>query len=365
MRKGCFASVPRRYTVSMCASSRIFFVPLPSKRACTTLPILAGVSSMRYAPSLVSTSSTLPPSAERRAAISLAARSSPSRSLLPVSIETSSLSVSRSGWRSFFASASTGSTGCAAARPGRALARKAVQRVRTRALTVSSSGGARDGHSIRSRGGMLRSTPYAHTRPRSRPEADGSPHRVRVRGRRNHPLPDAHARRLRRRVPRGRSRSGLGGDADLRRFSRRHLPDRAARRPLRQAPPHPDRARRADRRSARDGGRADATGTHRRELRRRRHLGLRPGRHPADRGARPAGEARARDGRAARLPVSRNTLRLPLGRADRPVFRLALDVRQRGGDAAPARPRPGPVASFDALEDPTRLLAPDRLALRI
>jgi len=33
----------------------------------------------------------------------------------------------------------------------------------------------------------------------------------------------------------GRSRSGLGGDADLRRFSRRHLPDRAARRPLRQA----------------------------------------------------------------------------------------------------------------------------------
>src|SRR5256885_4528861 len=66
MRKGCFASIPRRYTVSMCASSRIFFVPLPSKRACTTLPIFAGVSSMRYAPSLVSTSSTLPPSAERR-----------------------------------------------------------------------------------------------------------------------------------------------------------------------------------------------------------------------------------------------------------------------------------------------------------
>src|SRR6266480_3182054 len=137
MRKGCFASIPRRYTVSMCASSRIFFVPLPSKRACTTLPIFAGVSSMRYAPSVGSTSTTLPPSAERRPAISLAARSRPSRSRLPVSTETSSFSVSRNGWRSFFASASRGSTGCAAAGPGRAVARKAaVQRRRTSGLTV-------------------------------------------------------------------------------------------------------------------------------------------------------------------------------------------------------------------------------------
>src|SRR5213592_1012713 len=142
MRKGCFASIPRRYTVSMCASSRIFFAPLPSKRACTTLPIFAGVSSMRYAPSVGSTSTTLPPSAERRPAISLAARSRPSRSRLPVSIETSSFNVSRNGWRSFFASASTGSAGCAGAGPGRAVAKKAaVQRRRTSGLTVPPSDG--------------------------------------------------------------------------------------------------------------------------------------------------------------------------------------------------------------------------------
>src|SRR5712692_10174207 len=41
MRNGCFASMPRRYTVSMCASSRIFFVPLPSKRAWTIFPMRA------------------------------------------------------------------------------------------------------------------------------------------------------------------------------------------------------------------------------------------------------------------------------------------------------------------------------------
>jgi len=37
--EGCLASIPRRYTVSMCARSRIFFVPLPSKRAWTIFPM--------------------------------------------------------------------------------------------------------------------------------------------------------------------------------------------------------------------------------------------------------------------------------------------------------------------------------------
>src|SRR5438309_3625020 len=163
----------------MCASSRIFFVPLPSKRACTTLPIFAGVSSMRYAPSLVSTSSTLPPSAERRAAISLAARSRPSRSRLPVSIETSSFSVSRSGWRSFFASASTGSTGCAAAKPGRAAAKKAaVQRRRTRRLTVPPSGGCGKTEFYPGRGGGVRGVPDIMRQVHPLNEAVTSPHRL-------------------------------------------------------------------------------------------------------------------------------------------------------------------------------------------
>jgi hypothetical protein len=47
MRNGCFTSMPLRYTVSMCAISITFFVPVPLKVALTILPIFSGVSSIR------------------------------------------------------------------------------------------------------------------------------------------------------------------------------------------------------------------------------------------------------------------------------------------------------------------------------
>ena len=93
----------------MWAMSRIFFVPVPLKVACTTLPTRSGVSSMRYMSPLTSINSTSPPSALRRPAIKSASRSRPSRSRLPDSIETSSFRVSRSGPFSRWAAARTGS----------------------------------------------------------------------------------------------------------------------------------------------------------------------------------------------------------------------------------------------------------------
>src|SRR5438093_821235 len=56
--------MPFRYTVSMCAISRLFFVPLPRKVARTALPITAGVSSS-FVISAGGTISTSPRSALR------------------------------------------------------------------------------------------------------------------------------------------------------------------------------------------------------------------------------------------------------------------------------------------------------------
>src|SRR5262249_43030776 len=119
IRNGRFASVPRAYTVSMCASSITFFVPVPWKLATTVRPIFSGVSNSRVASAPASTSSTLAPSAESRPAISVEMRSSPSRSRLPDSMLTRSLSVSITAGFSFCASDHAGSDGAASA-PGAA-----------------------------------------------------------------------------------------------------------------------------------------------------------------------------------------------------------------------------------------------------
>src|SRR5438445_5128254 len=360
--------MPRRYTVSMCASSRIFFVPLPSKRACTTLPIFAGVSSMRYAPSLGSTSSTLPPSAERRAAISLAARSRPSRSRLPVSIETSSFSVSRSGWRSFLASASTGSTGCAAARPGRAVARRAaVQRRRTSGLTVPPSGGGKTGF-YPGRGGGVGGVPdimrQVHRRGSRdfsaplKPGPDDPVHGLGVRRGRNDPLPDADARGLRRRVRRRSGGGGMGRHPFLRRLSVRHDLLRSARGPLRQAAPDPRGALGADRGAPRHGRRAFARAARRRGVRGGRLRVLSAAHDTSRGGARAARVARPRARDDTRVPVSGHPVRAARGRVRSFVHRLALGLRDRRRDARRARARaPFAAAAQPAAHEPVLRLA--------
>src|SRR6266853_1220513 len=329
---------------------------------------------MRYAPSLVSTSSTLPPSAERRAAISLAARSRPSRSRLPVSIETSSFSVSRSGWRSFLASASTGSTGCAAARPGRTVARRAaVQRRRTSGLTVPPSGGGKTGF-YPGRGGGVGGVPdimrQVHRRGSRyfsaplKPGPDGPVHGLGVRRGRNDPLPDADARGLRRRVRRRSGGGGMGRHPFLRRLPARHDLLRSARGPLRQAAPDPRGALDADRGAPRHGRRAFARAARRRGVRGGRLRLLSAAHDSARRGARAARVARAHTRDDTRLPVSRYPFRATRRRVRGFVHRLALDLRDRSRDARRARAR----APFAAAAQPpayaARVRRADCLALR-
>src|SRR5436190_20529658 len=73
-----------------------------------------------------STNSTVPPSSRSRPAISSLILSKPSRSPLPDSIETRSLSVSRTGAFSFAASDITGSSGAAHTSAGAAAINKQI-----------------------------------------------------------------------------------------------------------------------------------------------------------------------------------------------------------------------------------------------
>ncbi len=82
----------------MWAISMIRLVPVPRNSARTIEPMLCGVSSMRKTSAGLITS-TLPPSALRRAAISSAIFARPSGSLLPDSMSTRSRRVSSKGAR--------------------------------------------------------------------------------------------------------------------------------------------------------------------------------------------------------------------------------------------------------------------------
>ena len=112
-RNGWRAPMPRRYTVSMCAMSKMRLLPLPVKRARTMRPMRSGVSAMRGASAGGSINSTVPPKAFKRSKMSCEMRSKPSRSPLPDSIATRSFSVSSKGACWAWASSHTAALACA------------------------------------------------------------------------------------------------------------------------------------------------------------------------------------------------------------------------------------------------------------